>query len=294
MRLITLLLLLLGLKSTFAEEKASVGFIMFLDCDHNQSYELRRHSNSPKTSEVKLMQELYEGDVISVKKTGCNMWLYVNEKDVQLNHKYHSSYEVEKTGKLPTLLYNVWSQVQNVLESLLTSNKSKPIPGGIRGEETDSNLTTTIPLLEGYGEGHGAKLVAGKRTLVLNLVGGQPQEIYLYPKNSNNKIPGKINGQQVRFEDINFVDEKTYWVEVTDNNTPKKLYFQFQVISNLPPLVSAGLNDSKIPLDHKKLLIALRLLQKDSLWGLEAYQQVVELKDTNTIATAIEKALRQW
>lgn len=301
MKLIILLLLLLGFKNTFAVKEVYVGFIVSFDCHDNprESYQLERHSDPNKTVEVDFMQELYDGDVIGIKKSDCKMDLYVNERSIQLD-EYQLTYTVEKGRKSPTIFYNLLLQGKNILKQL-TANKSKS-PGGIKGEGADSNSNVlTIPLLEGYE----AKLVAGKRTLFLNLVGEQPpQEIYLYqencnnkPENCNNKILGKINGQQVRFKNINFVAGQKYWVEVKDKDTEKKL--PFEVISELPPITDnsvRALNDSGIHPDIRKMFTVLFLLEKTderSIWGLEAYQQLMELKDTN-LKVPVEKILTNF
>jgi hypothetical protein len=289
-KLIILLSLLLGFKNTFAVEKVYVGFIVYFDCP-KESYQLKRYSNLDKVEEVEFMQKLYEGDFIGIKESGCKIDLYVNEKSVQLDYEFDPTYRVEKARESPTILYNAWLQVKEIYEQLI-GEPEKIVQGGIKGEKTDPNsIALAIPLLEGYE----AELVAGKRTLFLNIVGRNPQEIYLYPENSNNKKKGKINGQQVHFENIDFVAGQKYWVELKDKDTEKKL--PFQIISKLPPIFdNSVLNDSEIPPDMKKMLTVLSLLQKAderSIWGLEVYQQLMELKDTNMKVPA-EKILKNF
>jgi hypothetical protein len=162
-----------------------------------------------------------------------------------------------------------------------------------KGDEEESQITLSIPLLEG-----GIKqLEAGKRKLHLAWYGGKgPFKVTVY-KDRRLLLHQTSEAREIVLNQLTLVVGQNYQVQITDAKE-QSTKGTFTVVDNLQQILSSAeaqaIKQSGLPSKRQQnLLTAWLAIHEDGKWKFEAYQMVANAtRKTNPSDFLIKQGLR--
>jgi len=274
---------------------ASVGYVLTLS-GPTEDFELLRNSrpipiavNKPleKGDKIKVVKESHQKGTTNYDNS-VTLLLGMGEL-VTLTHKetQSKSYRVENSQQVPSVLgnfiaslaksFNGWQEHHVHLISVYT-----------RGNQKNRD-PLRMPLLASSQN----KLLAGKKTLSLSWLDGQPPYQVRVTLQGSKQSWHQSNLSESAVTLVNIsLSSGSYLTEISDA-TGQSVKGTFQVVTDSPILQNEevkAIQNKSLPENSRRTLLASWLAQHQD-WRLEAYQQVAEIADQFYPALLVKEGL---